>query len=220
MKTTNQELVSRTADFMKTKFAADSTGHDWWHLYRVWQLSKRIAAKEKGTNMLVVELAALLHDIADHKFHDGDTEVGAVAARQWLQKNGADEITVAHVENIVRHISFKSAKQKSQLDTLEGKIVHDADKLDAMGAIGIARALVFGGAHGRLIYSPDIPLIKDYTFEKTNTTNTTAINHFYEKLLLLKDRMFTETGKQMAEHRHKYMEDYLKEFYAEWDGEL
>ena len=214
----DKQLIAKTADFMKSKFAKDPTGHDWWHLYRVWQLAKHIASKEEGADMLVVELSALLHDIEDHKIHGGNSEVGAIAARKWLQKNRANATTTAHVENIVRHISFKSANAKNQLDTLEGWIVHDADKLDAMGAIGIARVLAFGGAHGRLIYSPDIPLIKDYTFEKTNVSNSTAIHHFYEKLLLLKDRMYTKTGRQMAIHRHKYMEEYLEEFYAEWDG--
>jgi uncharacterized protein len=124
------------------------------------------------------------------------------------------------VQEIIRNISFKGVNHKIDLKTLEGHIVHDADKLDAMGAVGIARAITFGGAHGRLIYSPDIPIMEDYEFEKTNAGNSTSIHHFYEKLLLLKDRMFTKTGKEMAEHRHKYMEDYLNEFYAEWEGKL
>lgn len=215
----NEKLVAKTAEFMKTKFAEDPTGHDWWHLYRVWQLSKHIAAKEKDADMLVVELAALLHDIADHKFHGGDMEIGAIEAGKWLADIKADPKTIEAVQDIVRNISFKGVNHKIRLKTLEGHIVHDADKLDAIGAIGIARAMAFGGAHGRLIYSPDIPFMKDYSFEKTNPQNSTGIHHFYEKLLLLKDRMFTETGKQMAVHRHEFMEEYLKEFYAEWDGE-
>jgi uncharacterized protein len=216
----DQELVSKTAEFIKTKFKNEGTGHDWWHLYRVWQLSKHIAAQEKGANLLVVELAALLHDIADHKFHGGDTEVGAIAAREWLQKIKTDEVTSSHVENIVRHISFKAADIKNQLDTLEGWVVHDADKLDAIGAIGIARVFSFGGAHGRLVYDPKQPHLENYTYETAKFNNSSAIYHFYEKLLLLKDRMYTETGKEMAAHRHKYMENYLDEFYAEWDGKL
>jgi uncharacterized protein len=215
----NSELVNKTAEHIKTTFDGESTGHDWWHLFRVWQLSKHIAANEKGANMEIVELAALLHDIADHKFHGGNTEVGAREARKWLQSIKASEEVISPVETIVRHISFKSAADESQLDTLDGHIVHDADKLDAMGAIGIARVFAFGGAHGRLIYSPDIKLIEDYTFEKTNASNSTGVHHFYEKLLLLKDRMFTETGKEMAAHRHKILEDYLEEFYAEWEGQ-
>ena len=216
----NEEVVAKTAEFIKNKFANDSTGHDWWHLYRVWQLSKHIASKEKGANMLVVELAALLHDIADHKFHGGDMEIGATEVGKWLRKIYVDSKTIEHVQNIVRNISFKGVDHKIELNTLEGHIVHDADKLDAMGAIGIAIAMAFGGAHGRLIYSPDIPIMENYEFEKTNTSNSTGIHHFYEKMLLLKDRMFTRTGKQMAAHRHKYMEEYLKEFYSEWDGTL
>lgn len=216
----NEELVNKTADFMKERFAQDPTGHDWWHLYRVWNLAKHIASKEKGADMLVVELAALLHDIADHKFNNGDTEIGAVKAGEWLDEIGTPKKVIQQVQDIVRNISFKGVNHKINLKTLEGHIVHDADKLDAMGAVGIARAMAFGGAQGRLIYSPDIPVMEDYSFEKTNASNSTGIHHFYEKLLLLKDRMFTETGIQMAMHRHKFMEQYLKEFYDEWDGKI
>ncbi len=212
------DSVDKTAKFIKKKFLSEHTGHDWWHMERVWKLSKQISKSEKNVNTEVVELAALLHDIADHKFHGGDTEVGAFEAGKWMKSISVQASVIIQVQDIVRHISFKSIKHKPLLNTIEGKVVHDADKLDAMGAIGIARVMVFGGTHDRLIYSPDIPVMEDYTFEKTNPSNTTAINHFYEKLLHLKDRMLTETGKKMAEHRHKYMEEYLKEFYAEWDG--
>jgi len=215
-----EEVVAKTAEFIKNKFANDSTGHDWWHMYRVWQLAKHIAAGEKGADMLVVELAVLLHDIADHKLHGGDTEPGAIAARRWLQSLKVDKQTTDHVENIVRHVSFKSADTQNELDTLEGQVVHDADKLDAMGAIGIARVFSFGGANGRLIYDPDQPPLENYNYELAKLKNTSAVHHFYEKLLILKDRMYTKTGKQMAKHRHKFMEDYLEEFYAEWDGKL
>ena len=214
----DQELITKTADFMKNKFATESSGHDWWHLHRVWQLSKFIAKKEKNADMLVVELAALLHDIADHKFHGGDTEVGAKQARKWLEEIHAAESIIVHVEDIVRNISFKGAKHKVTLKTLEGQIVHDADKLDAMGAIGVARTFAFGGAQGRLIYDPNQTELPEYTYKTSVMANTSAIHHFYEKLLLLKDRMFTDTGKAMAEHRHKFMEQFLKEFYAEWEG--
>jgi uncharacterized protein len=216
----DKKLVAKTAVFVEKKFENEGTGHDWWHIYRVWQLSKHIAKNEEGANMLVVELAALLHDIADHKFHGGDTEVGAIAAREWLQKLGADKDTTVQVEDIVRHISFKSAEVKNQLKTLEGFIVHDADKLDAIGAIGIARVFSFGGAHGRLIYNPQQPHLENYNYELAKLENTSAIHHFYEKLLILKDRMYTKTGKDMAKHRHEYMKQYLEEFYAEWEGEL
>jgi uncharacterized protein len=212
------DLVNKTAEHMKQKFYEDATGHDWWHLYRVWNLSKYIASKEKGANMLVVELAALLHDIADHKFHNGDMEIGATEAGKWLRKIGTDQKVIEQVQDIVRNISFKGINHTINLKNLEGHIVHDADKLDAMGAVGIARAMAFGGAHGRLIYSPDIPIMEDYVFEKTDASNSTGIHHFYEKLLHLRDRMFTKTGHEMAKHRHKFMEQYLDEFYKEWDG--
>ena len=217
---TNQEAVTKTAEYVKHKFAKDTTGHDWWHIYRVWRLAKHIAKKEKDADLLVVELAALLHDIADHKFHGGDFEIGAKEARKWLSSLDLEEDTIAHVEDIVRNVSFKSANIKPSLSTLEGRIVHDADKLDAIGAIGIARTFTFGGAHGRLVYDPDQPHLKDYTYERAHMQNTSAVHHFYEKLLHLKGRMYTKTGKKMAEHRHEYIENFLKEFYKEWDGEV
>lgn len=214
----NQDLVQQTADFVKDKFAGEGSGHDWWHLHRVWQLSMHIAKKEKSVDMLVVELAALLHDVADWKFHD-DEEAGPKAAREWLQSINTPEETIAQVENIVRHISFKGANVKSELSTIEGFIVHDADKLDAIGAIGIARCFAFGGSVGNQLYDPDQkPTLHD-SFSEYKKMRSSSITHFYEKLLLLKDRMFTQTGKQMAAHRHQFMEQYLEEFYAEWEGE-
>lgn len=221
MKKTDQELISKTAEYMKTKFAADATGHDWWHLYRVWRLSKYIATKEKNADMLVVELAALLHDIADHKFHGGDMEIGSAEARKWLKSIEVDAQTTEQVQDIINNISNKKfrKKPKNDLKTIEGQIVHDADKLDALGAIGIARLFRTGGNLSQPIYDPNVALDAEYD-KSTNPWGYSDIHHFYEKLLLLKDRMFTETGKQMAEHRHKFMEQYLKEFYAEWDGKL
>ena len=215
----NTVAISKTAKFVKEIFAEDATGHDWWHLYRVWQLSKHIAAQEEDANTLVVELAALLHDIGDWKFHD-DEETGPKAAREWLKEVNVDEGTIKHVEDIIRHISFKGANVKSQLKTLEGYIVHDADKLDAIGAIGIARVFAYGGSDRRPIYEPDRKPRLHNTFEEYKNDKSGSINHFYDKLLLLKDRMFTKTGKQMAVHRHKFMEMYLEEFYSEWGGKL
>jgi len=216
----NQKLVSKTVAFVKEKFEHDSTGHDWWHLYRVWQLSKHIAAKENGANLEVVELGALLHDIADFKFHDGDLSAGPKAAREWLTSIGASETTIKAVCHIVENVSFKGADAKNKMRSLEGKIVQDADRLDAIGAIGLARLFAYAGSNGNLIYHPDI---KPRTFKDHKeyvNYKTTSINHFYEKLLLLKDRMNTKTGRAMAKHRHKILEDYLQEFYAEWDGKL
>ncbi len=215
---TNQLAIEKTAKYMQVKFEGEGSGHDWWHIYRVWQLAKHIASKEKGADMLVVELAALLHDIADHKFHGGDTEIGAIETSKWLRSLKVDQQIIDQVADIVRHISFKSAKVKNQLSTLEGYIVHDADKLDAIGAIGIARVFSYGGARGRVIYNPDQPHIEPYKFEEGKQHSSSAVHHFYEKLFLLKDRMFTTTGRQMAEERHEFMEVYLEQFYKEWDG--
>jgi uncharacterized protein len=149
-------LVSKTADFIKDKFATESSGHDWWHMYRVWQLAKRIAAQEKTADRETVELAALLHDIADWKFNDGDLEAGPKAARDWLASQNVAETLILHIEDIVRNVSFKGANVASTMHTLEGKIVHDADKLDAIGAIGIARTFAYGGAMKREMYDPAI----------------------------------------------------------------
>ena len=215
----DNDSVTRTTDFMKAKFADESSGHDWWHLYRVWNLAKHIATKEKGVDLLVVELAALLHDIADWKFYDDD-EAGPKAAQKWLSSIDVDPDIIAKVEDIVRHISFKGANVKSKLSTLEGYIVSDADKLDAIGAIGIARAFAYGGSADRIMYDPDRKPKHHDSFEAYKNDKTGTINHFYDKLLLLKDRMYTQTGKQIAIHRHEFMENYLKEFYAEWEGEL
>lgn len=212
------DSVHQTAAFIRRKFSGEPSGHDWWHIYRVWKLSKHIAQKEKPVDMLVVELAALLHDIADFKFHGGDLEAGPKAARKWLKSIKTDEKIIAHVEDIVRNVSFKGAGVKSTLKTKEGQIVHDADKLDAIGAIGIARVFAYVGAHDRLIHDPAIaPTLHD-SFEAYQTGKPTAINHFHEKLLLLKDRMYTDTGKKLAARRHKYMKAFLEEFHKEWAG--
>jgi len=170
--------------------------------------------------MFSLELAALLHDIADHKFNDGDEEVGPRAARQWLEGLNVDNAVIEHVEDIIRNVSFKGANVETKLNTIEGKIIHDADKLDAIGAIGIGRTFAYGGMKGRPMYDPDIEAELHDTFEAYKKSNGPTLNHFYEKLLLLKDRMFTETGKEIARQRHDYMEGFLKEFLEEWEGRL
>lgn len=215
----NQDLISRTAEFVKQRMSGEATGHDWWHVYRVWRLAKHIAAQEEDVDRVVVELGALLHDIADWKFYE-DEEEGPRVARSWLESNKADETVIGHIEDIIRNVSFKGAHVKNNLTTKEGQIVYDADKLDAIGAIGIARAFAYGGANQRVMYEPDRKPVLHNTFEAYKNDKTGTINHFYDKLLLLKDRMYTKTGKQMAEHRHAYMEAYLKEFYGEWEGKL
>lgn len=215
---TDAELIEETKSYVEKKFTQESTGHDWWHIYRVWRLAKHIAKHEKKVNLLIVELSALLHDIADFKFHGGDLEAGPKAAREWLESLKAKEEVIAAVEDIVRNVSFKGAHVKSDLSSKEGQIVHDADKLDAIGAIGVARVFAYSGAHGRVIHDPAIKPSLHSSFEDYHQAEPTAINHFYEKLLLLKDRMYTSTGKNLAESRHAYMESFLEEFYQEWEG--
>jgi uncharacterized protein len=215
---TNSEAIEKTVGFIKQKFANETTGHDWWHMYRVWKLAKYIGQQEPGVNMLVVELGALLHDIADWKFHD-DEEAGPKAAREWLESIHIDNSIIEQVEDIIRNVSFKGAKVENKLSK-EGQIIWDADKLDAIGAIGIARAFSYGGSKGNPMYEPDRKAVHHDTFEAYKNDKTGTINHFDDKLLLLKDKMFTNTGKRIAEHRHEVMENYLKEFYAEWEAKL
>lgn len=216
---TDDEIIDKTVVFIKRRFQHESTGHDWWHMYRVWQLAKHIAKEEKGVDRLTVELGALLHDIADWKFHDGDMEAGPKEARKWLKKLKVDDSVIEHVEEIIRTVSFKGAGVAQSMATIEGKIIHDADKLDAIGAIGIARAFAYGGAHDRLIYDPNHAPETHADFEAYKNSTGPTINHFSEKLLLLKDRMYTDTAKRLASGRHEFTKRYLKEFHAEWEGE-
>lgn len=211
-----QQIIDRTAEFVRTQMEGDSSGHDWWHVWRVWQNSLFISRNEHA-NRFVTELAALLHDIADWKFHDGDESAGPRAARAWLSEQSIDEATIKHVCNIVATVSFKGAGVETPMQSLEGKIVQDADRLEAIGAIGIARCFAFGGAKGRLIHDPEDPPELHASFEDYKKKSGPSINHFYEKLLLLKDRMNTETGRQLASDRHKVLEDFLKQFHAEWN---
>lgn len=215
-----EEVILKTKNFLKEKFSSENTGHDWYHTYRVWKLSRSIAGKEPDTNLFLTELAALLHDIADWKFHTGNEEAGPKAAREWLEKLGVENPIIKQVEEIVRNVSFKGAKVLTHLKTKEGQIVSDADKLDAMGAIGIGRAFAYGGAKNRPMHDPNIKSKHHHTFEDYKNSKSSTINHFYEKLLLLKDRMYTNTAKKIAKHRHKILEDFLKEFHKEWEVKL
>ena len=216
---TNEQLIADTENFVKQTLANAEGGHDWWHIYRVWQLAKNIA-KTENVNHLVVELAALLHDIADAKFHDGDESVGPRIARNFLQNKGADDATCEHVENIIANISFGGGNEVKNFSSVELNVVQDADRLDAMGAIGIARTFNYGGYKNRELYNPSIkPNLHMSKAEYRNSTAPT-INHFYEKLLLLNDRMTTDTGKQLAKKRHLFMMSFLEEFYAEWEGKI
>lgn len=211
-----QQIIDQTITFVKEKLKDDASGHDWWHIYRVHQLAKYIA-KQEGADLFVVELAALLHDIADWKFNGGDPTEGGKVARQWLEFLTVNEAITIEVEKIINTSSFKGATVNDAMDSLEGKVLQDADRLDAIGAIGIARTFAYGGSKGRMMYDPHIrPTLHD-SFESYKKNDSTTINHFYEKLLLLKDRMHTQTGKALAEERHQFMRLFLKEFYKEWE---
>ncbi|MFN0157297.1 MAG: HD domain-containing protein [Bacteroidota bacterium] len=211
------EAVTRTTEHIKSLLSGEGTGHDWWHVHRVWQNAKRIG-REEGVDMFIVELAALLHDIADWKFHDGDDTAGPRAAHAWLEKIGVDGIVIEHVCMIINEVSFKGAGVHTTPTTREGKVVQDADRLDALGAIGIARAFAYGGHKNREIYNPGISPVLHQSFEEYRATVGTTINHFHEKLLLLKGLMNTNAGRRIAEERHRFMEAYLQRFLQEWDG--
>ena len=214
-----REIIESASVKIKELLGEDSAGHDWWHIFRVVNSAKKICGKEGG-DPFIVELAAWLHDIADHKFHDGDHMAGPREARKWMESKGLDEEIVRHVEAIVKEISFKGAEVKTPMSSLEGMIVQDADRLDAIGAVGIARTFAYGGSRDRLLYDPAIQPEMHENFDSYKKSTAPTINHFYEKLLLLKDRMNTETGKKMALDRHQYMEGFLEQFYNEWEGEV
>ena len=210
-------IINKTCAFVENKLAGDGSGHDWWHIYRVWTVAKTIAAEEKA-DMQTVELSALLHDIADWKFHDGDDSKGPAVAREFLNNNSAAPELIDSVVDIISTVSYKGAGVATPMKTLEGKIVQDADRLDAIGALGIARTFAYGGYKNRLIYHPDEKPVLHQSFGDYKKNEGHTINHFYEKLLLLKDRMNTKTGKRMAEGRHQFMQNFLDQFYKEWDG--
>lgn len=215
---THFKLVENTINFVKQQLKDAEGGHDWFHIERVYKNAKLIAAGEKDANILVVELGALLHDIADSKFHNGDENVGPKVAREFLEDQEAEPEIIEHVEQIIRNVSFKGGNVSLDFSSKELDIVQDADRLDALGAIGIARTFNYGGFKGRTLYDPEIKPALNMTKEEYKRSTAPTINHFYEKLLLLKERMNTETGKKIAIERHQFMENYLKQFYAEWEG--
>ncbi len=210
-------IIKQTLNYVESTLLGEGSGHDFWHVYRVWKMAQHIGKKEKA-DMFVVELAALLHDIADYKLYKGDEEIGPKTAARWLKSLKVDDKTIGHVCQIMKDASFKGAKVKTQMKTPEGKIVQDADRLDALGAIGIARTFAFGGHMDREIYNPNVKPYMHKSFEEYKSGKSHTINHFYEKLLLLKDLMNTKTAKQIALGRHKYIEEFLKKFYLEWEG--
>ena len=214
----NEEaILKKTEEYIRNKFSGEGSGHDWWHIYRVRNLAVRIAAGENA-NLFVVQLAALLHDIADWKFNDGDMDAGPRLAREWLEKLQVGEEIISQVCEIIKGVSFKGAGVTAKMTTTEGIIVQDADRLDAIGAIGIARTFAYGGHRGQEIYNPDVRPEWHDSFEEYKNCTGSTINHFYEKLLLLKDLMNTETARKIAVERHRYMEQFLDRFYKEWDG--
>ena len=212
-----EDILIRTIAFVRNELQDAEGGHDWWHIERVWNIAKLIAKQEK-VNLFVVELAALLHDIADAKFYNGDENIGPEKASDFLESILVEKEIIEHVENIIRHISFKGGNFTDTFYSTELAVVQDADRLDAIGAIGIARAFNYGGFKNRQIYDPSIPPDLEMTKDVYKKSNAPTINHFYEKLLLLKDRMNTETGKKIAGERHRFMEIFLQEFYMEWKG--
>jgi len=217
---TNQEIINETIEYFKENFSGEGTGHDWFHIQRVWKLSKNISKKEGDLDMFVVEMGALLHDIADHKFHDGDENIGTEKAAEYLSKYDIEEMPKNKIVEIVKEISFKGMRVPTKMSTKEGEVVQDADRLDAIGAIGVARTFAYGGSKNREIYNPLVKPVCHTSFAAYKVSTAPTINHFYEKLLTLKDRMNTNTGKKEAIRRHEFMESFLQNFYQDWEGSL
>ncbi len=216
-----QEIIDRTIEFVKTQLKNAEGGHDWFHIERVCRNAKIIAKNEIADNF-IVELGALFHDIADAKFHNGNESIGPKIARNFLEDLTINDTIIGHVENIIKHISYKNSLSDNNSDeifsSIELDIIQDADRLDAIGAIGIARAFNYGGFKNRALYNPSIEPCLNQNKEAYKKSTAPTINHFYEKLLLLKDQMNTQTGMQMAQERHEFIKIYLKQFYSEWNG--
>ncbi len=215
---TTVERIEKTTDFVKETLDGAEGGHDWFHTQRVFK-NAILIAKDELVDSLVVQLAALLHDIADSKFHDGDETIGPQKARTFLETIALDPTMIDHIVSIVEHISFKGGNTAQTFMSPELQVVQDADRLDAIGAIGIARCFNYGGFKNRGLYDPSILPNLNMTKAEYKASTAPTINHFYEKLLLLKDRMHTQTGKALAQQRHEFMESFLEHFYSEWNGE-
>ena len=211
-------LIAETISFVKQELENAEGGHDWFHIERVYK-NALLIAKNEVCDIIVVQLGALLHDIADSKFHDGNENIGPETARQFLNQQNVAQKTIDHVIQIIDNISFKGGNFEKKFSSIELDIVQDADRIDAIGAIGIARTFNYGGFKNRQLYNPAIPPNLQMSKEEYKNSETPTINHFYEKLLLLKDKMNTATGKKIAEERHIYMETFLDQFYMEWNGE-
>lgn len=217
---TNTKIIEETIAFVKETLDGAEGGHDWFHIQRVFK-NTLLISKDENVDVLTVSLGALLHDIADAKFYDGDETVGPKMAVAFLESIGVRQEVITHVKNIIENISYKNSLDKNTATKFFSKelaVVQDADRLDALGAIGIARAFNYGGFKNRELYNPDIPPQLNLSKEAYKKSNSPTINHFYEKLLLLKDKMNTQTGKNLAEKRHQYLLDFLEQFYSEWNG--
>lgn len=212
-----QQIITNTETFVKSTLENAEGGHDWFHILRVWNNSKLIA-KNENVDEFIVELGALLHDIADSKFYNGDENIGPKVAREFLESQEVDEAVIIHISNIISNISYKGGNFEQNFNSPELDVIQDADRLDALGAIGIARCFNYGGFKNRTLYNPEILPKLNQTKEEYKNSDAPTINHFYEKLLLLKDRMNTKTGKKIAKERHLYMETFLQQFYGEWNG--
>ncbi|MDG1476559.1 MAG: HD domain-containing protein [Vicingaceae bacterium] len=213
----NSELINNTIQFVQLELKDAEGGHDWFHIERVWRNAKLIA-KSEDVDIEIVEIAALLHDIADSKFNNGDEKIGPKKALNFLIDQDADYRVIDHVLAIIENVSFKGGNEVRTFNSTELDVVQDADRLDAIGAIGIARTFNYGGFKNRAIYDPEIKPDLNMTKEQYKSSTAPTVNHFYEKLLLLKDTMNTATGKKIAENRHQFMEQYLEQFYNEWQG--
>lgn len=213
----NEKIIQNTIQFVKNELKNAEGGHDWFHIERVYKNALLISKGEK-VNKTVVALGALLHDIADSKFHDGDETIGPKRARRFLETLNISEEIIEHVIKIIENVSFSGGNRTQDFTSKELEVVQDADRLDAIGAIGIARTFNYGGFKGRKLYDPEIKPDLNMTPSEYKASNAPTINHFYEKLLLLKDRMNTETGRKIAKDRHRFMEIFLQQFYDEWSG--
>lgn len=210
-------VINKTKKYIKDKLLGEGSGHDWYHIERVYKMAEFIAEKE-GADLFIVRLIALMHDVADHKFYQGSSEIGALVTKEWLKQLDVEPSIIETITKIIKTISFKAGTEKLKQETLEGMVVQDADRLDAIGAIGIARTFAYGGYKKREMYNPEIKPKKYNSYNEYMKTHNHTINHFYEKLFLLKDLMNTKTGKKIAVNRHEFMEGYINQFFKEWDG--
>jgi len=212
------QIIKNTARFVRKNLQDDPTSHDWWHIFRVWQNAKLIAKDTKVVNNFWIEMGALLHDSADFKFHKGKENEALAEVKSWLESQKVNAGDIDAILHIIKNVSFMGAGVDSQMQSQEGKIVQDADRLDAIGAIGIARAFGYGGKIGEAMYDPDLKPIQHKSAEEYKNRKSTIINHFYEKLLTLEEKMNTAEAKKIAHERHIFMERYLEQFFQEWDG--